>query len=206
MPNAMRVFATALIAVGAIATSAACGSSTAPSPSASAPPSSSASPSADAGADCLVAAPGGSGIDTAFEESPTRTFKQICPADVARSFGGPEVKAKFGELNAAEISVDGSPVLRVMAGELNSGSGGAFVDTFLSDLSTDAAAANPPKTVASDLRDIGGYPVTYFNISATGDGYTYDDGRTVVIAFNVGGLTAKETEDVFLGVLNGVHS
>ena len=102
--------------------------------------------------------------------------------------------------------MDGSPALRVLAGQLNSGSGDAFVEKFLSDLSTDAAEATPPRTVATEPREIGRYPVTYFNIALAGDGYAYADGQTVVVAFNVGGLKPTESEDVVLGVLNGVHS
>ena len=76
---------------------------------------------------------------------------------------------------AHEITRDGTSVVTVFAGELASGGGQAFVDdTFL------------PATrgAASEAQNVGGYPVTYFNIPRLSDGYAYTDRPTVVIAYD----------------------
>lgn len=84
-------------------------------------------------------------------------LEPICPTDVDPAFAGPQVRA----VAASDITQDGGPVLKVLAGELKSGSGHDFVQRFLSDLS---ALAAPGRTVASEPRQVGGRQVTYVNV------------------------------------------
>jgi hypothetical protein len=56
---------------------------------------------------------------------------------------------------AGDITQNGGPVLKVLAGELKSGSSDDFVQKFL--------LAAPGTTVASEPKQVGGRQVTYFN-------------------------------------------
>jgi hypothetical protein len=126
-------------------------------------------------------------------------LEPICPADVDPAFAGPQFRA----VAAGDITQNGGPVLKVLAGELKSGSGDDFVQKFLSDLS---ALAAPGRTVASEPRQVGGRQLTYFNVRVAAAGYAYAAGSTVVIAFDVaGGPHAETAQEAFAKVLDGLH-
>ena len=127
------------------------------------------------------------------------TVELICPADVDPAFAGPQFRA----VAAGDITQNGGPVLKVLAGELKSGSGDDFVQKFLSNLSTLAA---PGRTVASEPKQVGGRQVTYFNVPVAAEGYAYAVGPTVVIAFDTaGGSHAEAAKEAFAKVLDGLH-
>lgn len=130
------------------------------------------------------------GVDIAFDDLGDLTVTPIPPADVPSI--GPQ-EGEFHDLNAAEISENGTPILKVLAGQLNSGSGDAFVDEFLSELSAQGEQFDPPKTLASSPEEINGHPVTYFHMFVAAEGYAYADGPTVVIAYNVAGAPKAGT-------------
>ena len=123
-----------------VATCAACGSTT----------TGSAGPISHVNVDCGLQTPAPSG----FAELPGFTVTEICPADVDPAFATHE----FGGLAAGVVSQNGNPILKVLVGQLKSGSGDAEVD---------------------------GHVLTHFNIPLQTDGYAYADGDTVVIAYVV---------------------
>ncbi|WP_328359744.1 hypothetical protein OG976_07025 [Mycobacterium sp. NBC_00419] len=146
-----------------------------------------AAPSASA--DCQVQPLGPSSVDGLLADIPGFLVQQGCPA-VGSPFAGADMKA----VTAGEISRDGTTVMSVFAGELNDGSGAAFVhDTVLAAL---------PGT-AIETQTVAGYPVTYFNSRQLGDGYLYADGRTVLVAYDTAwpqsGSAAKEILPTLLG-------
>jgi hypothetical protein len=115
-------------------------------------------------------APGG------FAELPGFTVTEICPADVDPAFATQE----FGGLAAGFVSQNGNPILKVLVGQLKSGSGDAFIHTYVGNLSNQT---REDVCVPSEPAEIGGHLVTHFNIPLQTDGYTYADGQTVVIAY-----------------------
>lgn len=154
--------------------------------------------------DCLVDAPDDTGIDAAFEDLSGFTVKPICPADLPYPLS--QMNLEFDELNAAELGENGSPIMKVMAGQLNSGSGDAFVDKFLSELAATGEEYHPPRALASGPpRDVGGYQVTYFHLTFAAEGYAFAEGPTVVIVYNVAGPPMFETvEDALVTILTNV--
>ena len=155
--------------------------------------------------DCLVDAPGRSGIDEVFEDMSGFAVTPICPMNAI--WTGPEVTAEFHDLNVAEISENGSPILRVLAGQLRSGSGQEFVDKYLSELSAQGMEFDPPKILASGPpEEIGGYPVTYFHMFVAAEGYAYADGPTVVIAHFIAGPADQEAaQDALVKILDNIR-
>jgi hypothetical protein len=185
---------------------AGCGSTGVDALTITAPGSSTPSTTANPRPDCQVDAPAHSGIDNAFEPMGDFTVTPICPTDAL--WTGPQVSAEFLELNAAEISENGNSILRVVAGQVNSGSGEAFVHKYLSELSAAGQEFDPPKILASGpAQEIGEYPVTYFHIFVAAEGYAYAEGPMVVIAHFIGGPGETATaQAAFVKVLTNVFS
>jgi hypothetical protein len=155
--------------------------------------------------DCLVDAPGRTGVDAAFDDLGPFTVTPICPADAI--WVSPEVSAEFHELNAAEISENGKQIMRVLVGQVNSGTGEEFKDQYFSELSAAGAKLNPPKILAAGPpKDIGGYSVQYFHMYMSAEGYAFVDGPTVVIAERFASGTYETVEDLFVKILNNLHS
>ena len=71
-------------------------------------------------------------------------------------------------------------MLRVLAGQLTSGGGDAFVHKYLENLST---KTRDGVGLPSDTERLGGRTVTHFNVPLTSEGYAYANGPTVVIAY-----------------------
>lgn len=145
-----------------------------------------------------------SGIDTAFEDMVGFSVTPVSPDDVLVT--GRPVAAEFHELNAAEIGENGNPIMRVLVGHLNSGSGEAFVHKYLSELSAIGEKLDPPKIVASGPpQDIDGYPVRYYHMYMSAEGYAYTDGSTVVIAEQLSWGTVESVRDALVRILNNVE-
>ena len=194
--------AAVLMAVGTLVVSG-CGSSSSPSPSTTTEMSTAPSTTVAASTDCVVQSPEQTIIDTVFTDAVGLTFEPICPVDVNPALAGPEVKAQFSEMAASEVVHEKHRVMSVLAGQVKSGNGKAFVETFLSGLSTQAAQANPPAVLATEPDEMVGYPVTYFHLPGAVDGYTYAEGPTVLIAYLEPGTKASEAENVLtLTLLN----
>jgi hypothetical protein len=192
----IRRIAAVFIAAGTFVV-AGCDSSSPPPPSATTP--------AVGLPDCLVQAFGRTGVDIAFDGLVPVASEQICPADIDSVLA--EDTAQFHELNAGEVSEDGQPVMRVLVGQLESGSGEAFVDDFLTRVNDRAAQQNPPGAVASEPQEIGDRPVTYFNIPGDTDGYAHADGQIVVIAYTIAAQADPKAErDMLQRILLNVHS
>ena len=100
------------------------------------------------------------------------TVSEICPADIDPTFASQE----FGALTAGIVSQNGIPILRVLAGQLKSGSGDAFVHKYLGDL---ADKTRDGVGVPSYTEQVGAQVVTHFNVPLTAEGYAYADGPTV---------------------------
>ena len=56
-------------------------------------------------------------VNTAFTEIPGFTVTEVCPADVDPAFAGHE----YDGLTAGVVSQNGDKILRVLAGQINSG-------------------------------------------------------------------------------------
>jgi hypothetical protein len=186
--------AAALIAAAALAAAcAACGSSTNPEPTTTGPSTSSATAHI---ANCAVKGPGPSTVDDAFGDVGGFTVDYICPADV-----DPLIAAHSTEFlaeNAGKLAQDGSPVLSVFAGQTKTGAGDLFVRTFLDEMGAHVA----PKTLATESKNIGSYPVTHFTVPSGVDGYAYFEGPTVLVAYNLaGGPKTGAAEDALGKVL-----
>ena len=78
------------------------------------------------------------------------------------------------------MSQNGNPILRVLAGQLKSGSGDKFVYEHPGNLS---AQTREGVGVPNETEELGGHVVTHFNIPLATGGYVYADGHTVVIAY-----------------------
>jgi hypothetical protein len=160
---------------------------------ASAPPSTTTA----ARLDCLVQPPGQSSIDGALADIPGFTVKEICPAEVDPIFGGLDINAQFYAVAAGDISQNDTTVLRVLAAQLKSDSGDAFVQHFMSGLS----ARTPAGAVASEPQEVGGHDVRYFNAPVQYSGYTYVNGPTVVITSIPIGADPELGEDAMTKIL-----
>jgi hypothetical protein len=160
-------------------------------------PSTTPSIPAVTGAECQVRAPGASSIDGVFDHLAGFTVKSICPADVVPSLGGPEVMTA----SAAEVSQNGNIVLRVVAAQLKSGGGDAFVARFISEWE-----ANRNNQVPTERQDLGGHQVTWFNIPVNFEGYAYAQGPTVIIAYGgPAGQMGEPQRDAFTKILANLH-
>jgi hypothetical protein len=190
--------AAALIAAAAMAAAcAACGSSTDPASSTTSSPGSSSATAHIA--DCDVKAPGPSNVDNAFANVPGLSVDHICPADVDPLLAAHSTE--FLAENAGKLTQDGSPVLSAFAGQTKSGAGDLSVRTFLDDLGSHVA----PKTLATEAKNVGSYPVTYFNVPSGVEGFAYFEGPTVVIAYNLaGGSKTGVAEDALAKILANV--
>jgi len=164
VPDTARIKAAALAAV-LVAMCAACGSST----------TESARPITPVSVDCGLQAPGPNDVDGVFTEIPGFTVTEICPSEIDPSL----VIQEFG-LTAGIVSQNGNLILRVLAGQLKSGSGDAFVRKYLGDL---ADKTRDGVGVPSETEELGRHVVRHFNIPLATDGYVYADGLTVAIAY-----------------------
>jgi hypothetical protein len=161
VPYPKRFTAAALTALF-VAMCAACGSTT----------TGSAGPISHVNVDCGLQTP----ASGEFAELPGFTVTEICPAEVYPAFATQE----FGGLAAGVVSQNGNPILKVLVGQLKSGSGDAFIHTYVGTNQTREDVGVP-----SEPAEIGGHLVTHFNIPLQTDGYAYADGQTVVIAYVV---------------------
>jgi hypothetical protein len=99
------------------------------------------------------------------------------------------------------VTQDGMPILRVLAGQLKSGSGEAFIRIYVGDLSnqTPVGVGAP-----SEPAEVGGHVLTHFNIPLQADGYAYADGPTVVIAYVGAGAPPATVEAALTEILGNV--
>ena len=123
MPETARIKAATLAVLVAVMC-AACGSTT----------TESAGPIVPVSIDCGMQVPGPGSADGLFAEIPGFTVSEVCPADVDPSFA----TAEFDSLAAGVVSQNGNPILRVLAGQLKSGSGHDFILTYLGKLADQA--------------------------------------------------------------------
>jgi hypothetical protein len=160
-------------------------------------PATTRSTPAGTGAECQVRAPTPTSIDGVFDHLVGFTVQPICPADVVPSLGGPEVIAS----SAAEISQNGNIILRVVAAQLKFGGGDAFVTRFISEWQ-----ASRNNQVPTERQDLGGHPVTWFNIPANVEGYAYAQGPAVVIAYSgPPGRMGEPQRDAFTKIMANLH-
>jgi hypothetical protein len=136
-------------------------------------------------------------VDSAFTELPGFTVTEVCPADVDPAFASQE----FDGLTAGIVSQNGIPMLRVLAGQLKSGNGDAFVHNYLEKLS---AQTRDGVGLPSETQQLGEHVVTHFNIPLTADGYTYANGPTVAIAFVAFGSPPATVEDALTRILDNL--
>ncbi|HVQ52178.1 MAG TPA: hypothetical protein VMS92_19210 [Mycobacterium sp.] len=181
-----RIKAATLAALVAVVC-AACGSTT----------TESAGPIVPVSIDCGMQVPGRGGADGLTAEIPGFTVSEICPADVDPSFG----TAAFDGLAAGLVSQNGNPILRVLAGQLKSGSGDDFIRTYHGNLS---AQARDGVGVPSETEELGGHVVTHFNIPLVTDGYVYAKERTVVIAYVASGSPPATVESALTEILDNL--
>jgi hypothetical protein len=101
------------------------------------------------------------GVEGVFAEIAGVTVSEVCPADVDPTFASQE----FDGLAAGLVSQNGNPILRVLAGQVESGDGDAFIHTYLGNLSAQTrdsegptvayvAPGSPPATVEDALTQI----------------------------------------------------
>lgn len=95
--------------------------------------------------------------------------------------------------------------MSVLAGQLKSGTGEEFVDTFLSEVSAEVTQGNPTKTLATEPKEFAGYPVTYFSSFVAVEGYTHAEGPTVLIAFLEPWTGTDDLQDVFTVILLNLY-
>jgi hypothetical protein len=186
VPDTPRIKAAALAAV-VVAMCAACGSST----------TESAHPITPVSVDCGLQAPSPSSVEGVFAETAGFTVSEICPADVDPTFDS----QKFDGLAAGLVSQNGNPSLRVLAGQLKSGSGDAFVHKYLGNLS---AQTREGVGVPSETEELGGHVVRHFNIPLATDGYVHADGPTAVIAYVAAGSPPATVEDALTEILGNL--
>jgi hypothetical protein len=186
VPDTARIKAPALAAVF-VAMCAACGSST----------TESARPITPVSVDCGLQAPSPSSVEGVFAEIAGFTVSEICPADVDRTFDS----QKFDGLAAGLVSQNGNPILRVLAGQLKSGSGDAFMQTYLGNLS---AQTREGVGVPTETDELGGHVVRHFDIPLAADGYVYADGPTVVIAYVAQGSPPATVEDALTEIMGNL--
>jgi len=114
-----------------------------------------------------------------FSELPGFAVTEIGPADVDPAVAG----AEFNDLTAGIVSQNVAPVLRVLAGQVKSGNGDAFVHTYLEKLSAQTRV------------------VTHFNVPLAAEGYASAAGSTVVIAYVALGSPPATVEDGLTKIL-----
>jgi hypothetical protein len=129
-----------------------------------------------------------------FAELPGFTVTEIAPADVDPAVAGQE----FDDLTAGLISQNGTPMLKVLAGEVKSGDGNAFVDDYLKNLSTHTRDG---VGLPSEHQQLGDDVVTHFNVPLTAEGYTYAAGPKVLIAYVTAGAPPATVEDGLTKIL-----
>jgi hypothetical protein len=108
---------------------------------------------------------------------------------------------EFDGLAARLVSQNGIPILRVLAGQLKSGSGDAFIRTYLRNLSGETRDG---VGVAGETEELGGHVVTHFNIPLTAEGYANADGPTIVIAYVAAGSPPATVENALTEILANV--
>jgi hypothetical protein len=173
VPETARIKAAALAALVAVMC-AACGSTT----------TESADPMVPVSIDCGMQVPGSGGADGISAEIPGFTVSEVCPAVVDPSFA----RAEFDNLAAGLVSQNGNPILRVLAGQLNSGSGDTFTRTYLGNLS-------------AQTRDGVGVPST----STVRWSPTGTSAPTVVIAYVAFGSPPATVEDALTEILDNLR-
>jgi hypothetical protein len=186
VPDTTRIKAATLAALAAVLC-AACGSTSTVS----------AGPIAPVNVDCGLQAPGPNSADGVFGEIDGFTVSEICPADVDPTFASHE----FDSLAAGLVSQNGNPILRVLAGQLKSGSGHDFILTYLAKL---ADQAGPGVGVPSETEEFGAHAARHFNIPLVTDGYLYADGPTVVVAYVATGAPPATVEDALAKILDNL--
>jgi len=134
------------------------------------------------------------GPTSPFAELPGFTVTEICPADVDPAFASQE----FADVTAGMVSQNGIPMLRVLAGQVKSGDGDAFVHAYLERLSDQTGEG---VGLPSETQQLGQDVVTHFNIPLTAEGYTYATGSTVVIAYVALGSPPATVEDGLTKIL-----
>jgi hypothetical protein len=127
-------------------------------------------------------------------ELPGFTVTEIGPADVDATVATDE----FDDLTAGIVSQNGVPMLRVLAGQVKSGDGDAFVHTYLRKLSTQTRNG---VGLPSEPQQLGDDVVTHFNVPLTAEGYAYADGPKVVIAYVTVGSPPATVEDGLTKIL-----
>jgi hypothetical protein len=125
------------------------------------------------------------------------TVSEICPAGIDPTFASLE----FDGLAAGLVSQNGVPILRVLAGQLKSGNGDAFIRTYLRNLS---GQTRDGVGVPSETEELGGHVVTHFNVPLTAEGYAHADGPTIVIAYVAPGSPPATVEDALTEILANV--
>jgi hypothetical protein len=186
VPETTRIKAATLAALVAVMC-AACGSTT----------TESAGPIVPVSVDCGMQVPGAGGADRLFAEIPGFTVSEVCPADVDPSFAS----AEFDSLAAGVVSQNGNPILRVLAGQLKSGSGDAFIRKYLGNLS---AQTRDGVGVPNETEELGGHIVRHFDIVLVTDGYVYADGQRVVIAYIAFGSPPATVEHTLTDILDNL--
>ena len=97
-------------------------------------------------------------VEGVFAESAGVTVSEICPADVDRKFASQE----FDGLAAGLVSQNGNLILRVLAGQLKSGGGDAFMRTYLGNLSAQTRDGVGVPSVTGRHRSSGGSPIPWW--------------------------------------------
>jgi hypothetical protein len=187
VPHPNRVKAATLAAV-VVAMCVACGSST----------TESAGPIAPVSVDCGLQVPGPGAVDGALADIEGFTITPICPSEafpVAAS-------QAFDSVAAGLVSQNGNQILRVLAGQLKSGDGDAFVRQYISNL-----AEQTPEGVGvpSETQQLGEHVVTHFNIPLTAEGYAFGEGSSVLIAYVASGSPPATVEDALTKILANIR-
>jgi len=143
---------------------------------------------------CATATTASAGPASLFSELPGFTVTEIRAADVDPTVASQE----FDDLTAGVVSQNGIPVLRVLAGQVKSGNGDAFVHKYLENLS---AQTRDGVGLPSEPQRLGEDVVTHFNVPLTAEGYTYAQGPTVVIAYVTAGSPPATVEDGLTKIL-----
>ena len=105
---------------------------------------------------------------------------------------------EFDGLAAGLVSQNANPIVRVLAGQLKSGSGDAFIHTYLGNLS---AQTRDGIGVPSETEELGGHVMRHFNLPLATNAYLYADGSTVVVAHVAPGSPPATVEDAFTEIL-----
>jgi hypothetical protein len=111
------------------------------------------------------------------------------------------LRQEFDGVSAGLVSQKGNPILRVIAGQLKSGSGDAFILTYLGKLADQTRGG---VGVPSETDELGGHVMRHFNIPLVTDGYLYADGPTVAIAYVAAGAPPATVEDALIEILDNL--